>query len=71
MIEPSKSLKRATHNILPCPLCDENAKLMPLPDSSWWRVRCKNYDCGCTTWALQTKIKAITAWNRRSRGTAT
>lgn len=68
ILEPSKSLKKATHNILPCPLCNEKAKLLPMHGSPWWRVRCNNHYCGCTTWAFQTEEKAIAAWDRRSNG---
>ncbi len=69
ILGPSKSFKKQTYNILPCPLCDEKAKLMPMYRSPWWRVRCDNYHCGCTTWACPTQEKAIAAWHRRGHGT--
>ena len=55
-------------DISQCALCGQNATLNPVHDSPWWRVRCRNFDCGCTTWAFQSKEEAITAWNRRNRG---
>ena len=56
------------NSLLSCPHCAEDSKLTPLPNSTWWRVRCNNYHCGATTWAFQSEDEAIAAWNRRGRG---
>lgn len=69
MLEDSKMRQMKLDDILPCPLCAQKSKLMPMPGAPWWRVRCGNYFCGCTTWAFQTKEQAIAVWNMRSYGT--
>ena len=49
-----------------CPFCDGAAKLAPMPGASgWWRVRCEDYHCGGTTWAIQGPEDATATWNRR------
>lgn len=53
----------------PCPFCSGRAKLEPMPNAgNWWRVRCQDYDCGGTTWALNGEAEAVAAWNRRPDG---
>jgi hypothetical protein len=53
-------------SLLPCPHCNGPGKLAPMPGaSSWWRVRCHDYHCGGTTWAMDEPAKATEAWNRR------
>lgn len=55
----------------PCAFCGGVAKLAPMPGAtSWWRVRCQDYHCGGTTWALDEPEKAVEAWNRRPEGAA-
>ena len=52
-----------------CAFCGCEAKLAPMPNSpTWWRVRCNNYHCGGTTWAMGSQEEAIDAWNRRPHG---
>lgn len=49
-----------------CPFCAGPARLDPMPlASDWWRVQCRAYECGATTWAMEGPWKAIAAWNRR------
>lgn len=48
-----------------CPFCGGLATLAPMKGSDWWRVRCDDYHCGGTTWALQSAPDAVSAWNRR------
>lgn len=56
-------------DLLPCPFCGISAKLSPLPNAqTWWRVRCDNYHCGGTTWAMEDAEQAIGAWSRRLGG---
>ena len=56
-------------HLKPCPYCDGPARLDPMPGTNylWWRVRCRDFGCGGTTWAFQSKDGAIAAWNRRGR----
>lgn len=63
-----KSVYRAsTINLKPCPLCGGPASLYQLPHApTWWRVRCTEYECGATPWAMDEADKAIKAWNRRA-----
>lgn len=50
----------------PCPFCAGPGKLAPMPGArNWWRVRCEDYHCGGTTWAIQEATDAVAAWNRR------
>ena len=50
-----------------CPYCGGKATLDPMPGSrGWWRVRCRHYECGGTTWAMDEADKAVEAWNRRA-----
>jgi hypothetical protein len=50
----------------PCPFCGGRGELGLMPGTTgWWRVRCKDYHCGGTTWALQGREVAVSAWNRR------
>ncbi len=56
-------------SLLPCPFCTGPAKLEPMPNAvNWWRVRCRDYHCGGTTWALNGEADAVAAWNRRPGG---
>ena len=60
------SYRAGTLNLRPCPFCRGPATLAQMPSaSSWWRVRCDNYDCGGTTWAMDEPQTAVDAWNRR------
>lgn len=62
----AQHLNRLAAALRPCPYCGGPGKLAPMPNaSSWWRVRCQNYDCGGTTWAIQGPDEAVAAWNRR------
>lgn len=62
------ALQRA---LLPCPHCGGPPKLTPMPRTAdWWRVRCEDYDCGATTWAMIGTDAATQAWNRRGDGKA-
>jgi len=50
----------------PCAFCGGAGKLAPLPGAStWWRVRCNDFHCGGTTWAMEDPDEAVRAWNRR------
>jgi hypothetical protein len=50
----------------PCALCGGKGELSPMPSApTWWRVRCADFKCGCTTWAMQSPEMAVEAWNRR------
>lgn len=50
----------------PCPHCGGPGKLAQMPGAArWWRVRCEDYHCGATTWAMDDAVKAVAAWNRR------
>lgn len=67
---------KATHlnqlqdGIQPCPFCTNQAKLEPMPgtNKNWWRVRCADFHCGGTTWAMPSPDEATAAWNRRADG---
>lgn len=53
----------------PCPMCGSRGSLKPMAGAPmWFRVRCEDYECGCTTWALMGASEAATAWNRRANG---
>ncbi len=63
----AKSIHALQASLLPCPHCDGPAKLAPMPGSdTWWQVRCQNYHCGGTTWAMSEADQAVAAWNRRA-----
>lgn len=50
----------------PCPLCGGLAELaLMVGTTTWWRVRCAWYECGCTTWAMPGREEALNTWNRR------
>lgn len=66
-------MKRRKFNLArfmkPCPFCEGSAKLEPMPNAlHWWRVRCGDFHCGGTTWAMQGPELAVAAWNRRPNG---
>ena len=53
--------------VKPCPFCSGKAALEPMPSSrGWWRVKCRNYHCGGTNWAMGREEEALTAWNARA-----
>lgn len=63
------SLDTLQSSLLPCPHCGGMAKLGEMPGSkNWWQVRCQNYHCGGTTWAMPEPNDAAMAWNRRQDG---
>lgn len=65
----ARELSTLQAGLLACPFCGGPAKLEPMRGTShWWRVRCGDYDCGGTTWALQGPDTAAAAWNRRADG---
>jgi len=56
-----------TADLQPCPFCGGTATLSSLPHApTWWRVRCNEYECGATTWAMGEVDTAVEAWNRRA-----
>ncbi|WP_176992776.1 Lar family restriction alleviation protein [Collimonas sp. OK242] len=56
----------STLNLRPCPFCGGSATLAPMRNAQeWWRVRCNNYHCGVTPWAMPDAEQAVNAWNRR------
>ncbi len=56
-------------DLRPCPHCGGPARLEEVGPGRkvklWFRVRCEDYDCGGTTWAMLGPEAATTAWNRR------
>lgn len=65
----AQELNKLQRSAAPCPFCGGPGELAPMPNASgWWRVRCKSYHCGGTTWAIQSASDAVTAWNRRPAG---
>lgn len=62
----AQELNALQASVKPCPFCAGVATLQPMKGASgWWRVRCDDYHCGGTTWALQGAADAAEAWNRR------
>ena len=62
-------LSELARSAKPCPFCGGRARLEPMPNAShWWRVRCTDFHCGGTTWAMQGPELAAAAWNRRPDG---
>jgi hypothetical protein len=62
----AQDLNTLQASVKPCPFCAGRAVLAPLKGASgWWRVRCEDYHCGGTTWALQGSEDAVEVWNRR------
>ncbi|MBE0591202.1 MAG: hypothetical protein IH616_02230 [Gemmatimonadales bacterium] len=55
--------------LLACPYCGGPARLDASPANTkaplWFRVRCQDYHCGGTTWAMVGPEAAVKAWNRR------
>ncbi|WP_365755780.1 Lar family restriction alleviation protein [Noviherbaspirillum sp.] len=65
----STNLKQNKVALRPCAFCGGPATLSPMPSAqTWWQVRCKDYHCGGTTWAMDDEDKAVAAWNRRPDG---
>lgn len=65
----ARTLTELQHSLRTCPFCAGSAKLEALPKATqWWQVRCKDYDCGGTTWAVMEPDAAANAWNRRPSG---
>jgi hypothetical protein len=59
--------RASTADLQPCPLCGGTATLSSLSRApTWWRVRCNEYECGATTWAMSEADLAVKAWNRRA-----
>lgn len=53
--------------LLPCPFCGGKGRLQEKSGAhEWWLVRCERYLCGGTTWAMDDRMVAVAAWNRRS-----
>lgn len=64
-MNPNNQMRR--DYLKPCPYCGGAAKLAELPlAQTWCRVRCNDFFCGGTTWALDSIEAARAAWNRRS-----
>lgn len=62
----ARTLSALQRDLKPCPFCAGPAALEPVPHSiNWWRVRCKSYHCGATTWAVNDAEDAARVWNRR------
>lgn len=56
-------------DLLACPHCGGPARLEgvgPAKVKLWFRVRCQDYACGGTTWAMVGPEAAVAAWNRRN-----
>lgn len=63
----SAELTALQATVKPCPFCAGGAMLAPMKGAAhWWRVRCDDYHCGGTTWAIQSPEDAVSAWNRRA-----
>lgn len=56
-------------DLLACPYCGGPARIEPVPLKAtaplWFRVRCQDYGCGGTNWAMVGPEAAVKAWNRR------
>jgi len=67
----ARELSELEASLAGCAFCGGPGKLAPMPNTaSWWRVRCQDYHCGGTTWAMDEPQKAVQAWNRRPAGGA-
>ncbi|MPT37785.1 MAG: hypothetical protein E2603_04530 [Achromobacter sp.] len=67
----AQTLTKIQRDLKPCAHCGSRAGLKPMPHAPlWFRVRCENYHCGVTTWAMQGEDEAAEAWNRRVHGQA-
>jgi hypothetical protein len=64
-----QSYRTSTVKLLPCAFCGGPGTLARMPGATtWWRVRCNDYHCGGTTWAMGDDELAVNAWNRRPDG---